>query len=346
MPQHLSEQCVAPIQGSETRRAPGLGRRAVLLGAAAAAVTTGEVAAQDFPSRPIRLIVPFPAGGPVDVMARLASEGLMARLGQRVIVENRSGASGNIAAEHVARGPADGYTLLSAGAAILAINPALFRRLPFDPAADFAWVGMIGSSPNIILVHPGVAPVSSIQELVALARARPGQVTYGSFGPGSLAHLTVEVLQLAANVRFEHVPYRGAAPMVTDLIAGHIGFGMSSPATAVPAVRDGRLRAIAVTSSRRMAELPDVPTLIEAGFPDLDLPGWHALVAPAATPAPILARLREAFASVVQSEPYVAGMRAIATEARVVTPTEAEELLARERRLWSAAVRASGATAE
>jgi tripartite-type tricarboxylate transporter receptor subunit TctC len=291
-------------------------------------------------------MVPFPAGGPVDIMARIAADGLTARLGQRVVVENRSGAAGNIAAEFVARGPADGYTLLSAGQAILAINPALYRRLTYDPTSDFAWVGMVGSSANVILAHPDVAPVANIAELVTLARARPGQITYGSFGPGSLAHLTVEVLALAAGVRFEHVPYRGAAPMFTDLLAGRIGFGMASPPTAVPAAREGKVRAIGVTTRNRMAVLPDVPTLVESGFPELELPGWHALVAPSATPAPILARLRTEFDAVLASPGYVSAMDAIQTDVRRLSPADADALLARERRLWAEAVRASGATAE
>jgi tripartite-type tricarboxylate transporter receptor subunit TctC len=322
-------------------------RRRTLLLAAAASLAAPRIAmAQDFPSRPMRIVVPFPAGGPVDIMARIAAEGLTARLGQRVVVENRSGAAGNIAAEFVARGAADGHTLLSAGQAILAINPALYARLPYDPVADFAWIGMIGSSANVILAHPDVAPVANIVELVALARARPGQVTYGSFGPGSLAHLTVEVLSLAAGVRFEHVPYRGAAPMMVDLLAGRIGFGMASPPTAVPAAREGKVRAIGVTTRTRMAVLPDVPTLVESGFPELELPGWHSLVAPAATPAPILARLRAEFDAVLASPAYVAAMDAIQTDVRRLSPAEADTLLGRERRLWAEAVRASGATAE
>lgn len=321
-------------------------RRTLLLAAAASLAVPRLAMAQDFPSRPVRIVVPFPAGGPVDIMARIAAEGLTARLGQRVVVENRSGAAGNIAAEFVARGAADGHTLLSAGQAILAINPALYARLPYDPVADFAWIGMIGSSANVILAHPDVAPVANIVELVALARARPGQVTYGSFGPGSLAHLTVEVLSLAAGVRFEHVPYRGAAPMMVDLLAGRIGFGMASPPTAVPAAREGRVRAIGVTTRNRMAVLPDVPTLVESGFPELELPGWHSLVAPAATPAPILARLRAEFDAVLASPSYVAAMDAIQTDVRRLSPAEADTLLGRERRLWTEAVRASGATAE
>ena len=205
---------------------------------------------------------------------------------------------------------------------------------------------MVGSSANVILAHPDVAPVTSIADLVALARARPGQITYGSFGPGSLAHLTVEVISLAAGVRFEDVPYRGAASMFTDLLAGRIGFGMASPPTAVPTAREGRVRAIGVTTRDRLAALPNVPTLVESGFPELELPGWHALVAPAATPAPILARLRAEFDAVLASHAYIAAMEAIHTDVRRLSPAEADALLGRERRLWAEAVRASGATVE
>lgn len=321
-------------------------RRALLAAAPALLAAPGILRAQvAWPDRPVRVIVPFGAGGPTDIVARLAVDHVSQALGQPVVVENRAGAGGNIAAEHVARSAPDGYTLLLAGQGILAINPVLTPRLSYDPARDFAFLGMLGITANVVLAHPEAARAASIPELIAAARSAPGQISYGSFGVGSLSHLSAEVLAAAAGVQFLHVPYQGAAPMMTDLTAGRVGFGFPGAPLAVPAARAGTLRALAVTTPRRIAPLPEVPTMVELGFPDLDAPSWFGLVAPSATPAPVLGRLRAEMDALAADAGYRAALAAQTSEPMPLTPDQAEALLARERRVWGEAVRRSGATA-
>src|SRR3954470_18628243 len=201
---------------------PGWSRRA-MLAAALTAPFAAPATAQPYPSRNPRLIVPFAAGGPADLLARIAAEQVSARLGQQIIVDSRPGAGGNLAGEMAARSEADGYTLLVAGQAILAINKALYKKLSYDPATDFAFVGMLGVIANVLLVNPQAVPVNSLAELIALAKKKPGEISYGSNGPGSLTHLTTAILAQQAGVDFLHVPYQGAAPLMTDLLAGRIG---------------------------------------------------------------------------------------------------------------------------
>jgi tripartite-type tricarboxylate transporter receptor subunit TctC len=318
--------------------------RRLLLAAAGTLAAPGLLRAQGFPQRPVRIVVPFAPGGPADTMARLAGRALEPRLGQPVVVENRAGAGGNIAAEHVARAAPDGHTLLLAGQGIVAVNKALNPRIPYDPERDFAFLGMFGITANVILAHPDAARATTIAGLIAAARAAPGEITYGSFGVGSLSHLSAEVLAAAAGVQFLHVPYQGAAPMMTDLTAGRVGFGFPGAPLAVPAARAGTLRALAVTTPRRIAALPDVPTMVELGFPDLDAPSWFGAVAPSATPAPVLARLRREMDALNADPAYIAALAAQTAEPLPLTQEQAEALLARERRVWGEAVRRSGAT--
>jgi tripartite-type tricarboxylate transporter receptor subunit TctC len=319
--------------------------RRLLLAAAGTLAAPGLLRAQDFPSRPVRIVVPFAPGGPADTMARLAARVLEPRLGQSIIVENRAGAGGNIAAEHVARAAPDGHTLLLAGQGILAINHVLSPRLTYDPVRDFAFLGMFGITANVILAHPDAARATDIAGLIAAARAAPGAITYGSFGVGSLSHLSAEVLAAAAGVQFLHVPYQGAAPMMTDLTAGRVGFGFPGAPLAVPAARAGTLRALAVTTPRRIAPLPEVPTMLELGFPQLDAPSWFGAVAPAATPSAVLVRLRAEMDALNADAGYRAALAAQTSEAMPLTAEQAEALLARERQVWGEAVRRSGATA-
>jgi tripartite-type tricarboxylate transporter receptor subunit TctC len=301
--------------------------------------------AQALASRPVRMVVPFAAGGPADTLTRATAAALAERLGDKVIVENKPGAGGNIAAAHVAGSPADGHTLLVAGQAILAINKALYATLPFDPEKDFAWIGMMGSFPNVLVANPEAAPVRTLTELIELARKRPGEISYGSNGIGSQSHLTVEVMARDAGVKFLHVPYQGAAPQRADLLSGRIAFSFIGASTTVPLIRSGQLRALAVSTGARVAALPDVPTLVESGFPTLETPTWFAAVAPAATPAPALAALRSAFAAAISTSAYAAEMARQSAVAINMSAKEAAGLLARERRVWSDAVRATGASA-
>ena len=298
-----------------------------------------------FPSRPVRLVVPFAAGGPADMMTRALANSLATQTGQQWIVENRPGAGGNIAASHVASSPADGYTLLVAGQAILAINKPLFGKLSYDPERDFAWIGMMGSQPNVLIANAEAVPASNMKEFLDLARAQPGRIAYGSNGVGSLAHLKTELMAHMAGVRFNHVPYQGAAPQRTDLLAGRIGFSQIGASAAIPLLQGDKIRALAVSTARRSPALPKVPTLIESGFPDLDVPVWFAAVAHSATPSPALASLRQAFASAASNAAYGAEMSKQGSTVEAVGVEAAEAMLARERRIWAEAVKITGASA-
>ena len=323
------------------RNNPTWPRRAVL-GAALGASFAARAAAETYPSRNPRLIVPFPAGGPTDVLARIAAERVSPSLGQQLIVENRSGAGGNLAGEMAARNDPDGYTLLVAGQAILAINKALYKKLSYDPATDFAFVGMLGVIANVLLVNPNAVPVGSLAELIALAKTKPGDISYGSNGPGSLTHLTTAIMAQQAGVEFLHVPYQGTSPLMTDLLAGRIGMTFTAASAALPLVQSGQLRALAVTTGQRSRFSPDIPTLVESGFPSLDAPTWFGVVVRTPTPAPILAKLRGEFNSVITSEGYSKALEKSSMEVLAVPPDASDQFLAKERKLWSDAVKVTG----
>lgn len=334
-------------QGRASRFAPT--RRALLGTGLATGLATGLGApafAQSFPTRPIRLVVSFPPGGSGDAVGRVAATGLAQSLGQSVIVDNRAGAGGNVAGEFAARAPADGYTLLVAGQALLAINRALYPRLTFDPAADFAFIGMIASYRNVLVANRAAVQADSVAGLVERGRREPGAITYGSNGVGSLSHLVAQVMASTAGAEFLHVPYRGAAPLMTDLLSGRLGFSFTGAPTALPLMGDARLQPLAVTGIGRLAQLPEVPTMVELGYPELDAPVWFGVVAPAATPAPVLARLREGFAAAAATPAWRASLETQSAEPGTLTPGDAPRFLERERETWARAVRASGATAE
>lgn len=319
--------------------------RRALLGAALVAPAL-RAAAQSYPARSPRAIVPFPAGGPTDVLTRIAAERVSERLGQRLVVENRGGAGGNIAGELAARAEADGYTLLVAGQAILAINKALYKRLGYDPAVDFTFVGMLGVIANVLLVNPGVVPANSLAELIALAKQRPGEISYASNGPGSLTHLTCAILAHQAGIELLHVPYQGAAPLMTDLLAGRIGMTLTAASAALPLAQSGKLRALAVTTGKRSRFSPELPTLVESGFPSLDAPTWFGAVVRSAVPAEVIARLRADFGAVIAAEDYAKALEKNFMEVMVVPPETSDQFLARERALWSDAVKLTGVTIE
>ena len=318
-----------------------LSRRA-FLGAALGAPFVRKAMAQTYPNRTPRVIVPFPAGGPADTLTRIATERLSTALGQPVIVENRGGAGGNIAADAAARAEADGYTMLVAGQAIVAINKALYKKLSYDPAADFIFIGMLGVSPNILLVNPVAVPVNSLAELVALAKGKPGEISYASNGPGSLTHLTSAILAKEAGIQLLHVPYQGAAPLMTDLIAGRIGMTFTAASTALPLVQSGQLRAIGVTTGQRSRFSPDIPTLVESGFPMLDAPTWFGVLVRTATPPPIIARLRAEVAALTSREDYAKALEKSFFEVMPLPPDAADAYLVKERKLWAEAVKVAG----
>jgi len=317
-----------------------LERRLALAAAAIACIAGGDAVAQS--ARPVRIIVPFGPGGFSDLLGRFMAEALPAPLGAPVVVENRPGAGGNIAAELVARSDPDGSTLLLAGQAITSINPFLYPRLAYDPVRDFAAVAFLAAAPNILLGGPGT-PGGTLAGLVAAAKAKPDEVAYGSVGVGSVTHLAAAMLESAAGIRMTHVPYRGAGPAQADLRAGRIAMMFENAGSALAAVRGSGVIALGVSSASRMSELPDVPAIAEL-FPGYEADGWYALLAPAATPAPVLARLSQAVSAITASPPY---QKFLAERgARAMQVREAGAFLAADQARWGDAVRRSGARAE
>jgi tripartite-type tricarboxylate transporter receptor subunit TctC len=319
-------------------------RRALLALLAAPAIAQAQ--ATWAPTRPLRLVVPFAPGGLTDILARACAEQLQARIGQPVVVENRAGAGGNLAAEAVARAAPDGHTLLVATQGIIAINKALFARLSYDPDADFTPVAMLAEQPNLLVVSPRALPeVENVAALIAKARATPGGLAYGSNGVGSFTHLSMELFRAAAGIELTHVPYRGSAPLLTDMVAGTIGFGFDGLATSAPQVRGGALRGIGVTSAARFRAMPAIPAIAET-LPGFDASPWYGVFAQAALPEPVLAGLEAAFRAVLESPAWAAVLAAREADAMPQGRAALVPLMARERARWTAAVRASGARAD
>ncbi len=254
------------------------------------AFTCAQVFAQSYPVKPIRLIVPYPPGGATDIFGRILGARLGELLGQQIVPEQRAGAAGVLGAEAAARAAPDGYTLVVGQASNLAINQHLMSKLPYDPVKDFAPITLIATSPNLLVVHPSL-PARSVNDLVALAKARPGSINYASAGNGSPGHLAAEYFKKLAKVDIVHIPYKGATPALTDVIAGQASLYFTSPIAAQPYVQSGRLRQLAVTSAQRFPPLPDVPTVAESGLRDYEIVSWWGLLAPAGVPREIIARV-------------------------------------------------------
>jgi tripartite-type tricarboxylate transporter receptor subunit TctC len=290
------------------------------------------------PARPLRFVVPFPAGGATDVVARVLAERLQDALGQPVVVENRTGAGGNIGVEAVVRSAPDGLTLLMGTTGTLTINPHLYPNLGFDPLRDLAPVGMAFATDHVLIVHPSV-PARTAAEFIALAKAQPGRLSYGSGGAGTSTHAVPELFRLVAGIEVQHVPYRGSAPALNDTVAGNVQFMLDQAASAIPMIQAGRVRALAVTGPRRHRLLPDVPTVAELGLAAAEATSWGAVMVPAGVPEPAQARLsaalREALAlPAVQERLAGAGADALAS-----SPGEAAATLRAETEKWGRVVR-------
>ena len=257
--------------------------------AVALAAMPALVAAQNYPDKPIRMVVPFGAGGPGDIVGRLMSKKLTESLGQSVVVDNRAGASTIIGTELAARSAPDGYTLLLISTTH-SVNPSLFKRLPYDPIKDFAPLTLVAATPFMLVVHPSV-PANSVAELVAYAKARPKQLNYASSGNGSSIHLTTELFASAAGIQLTHVPYKGSGPAFVDVMAGQVQLLFSSTVSSLPHVKSGKVRGLALTSLKRVAALPNVPTIAESGYPGFESSSWFGLLLPAKTPQPVINRL-------------------------------------------------------
>ncbi len=298
------------------------------------------------PTRPVRLVLPFAPGGLTDILARACAEQLQARIGQPVVVENRPGAGGNLAAEAVARAAPDGTTLLVATQGIIAINKAMFTRLSYDPDADFTAIAMLAQQPNLLVVSPRALPdVTDVAGLIAKARATPGGMPYGSNGVGSFTHLSMEIFRAAAGVEMTHVPYRGSAPLLTDMIAGTVPVAFDGLGTSAPQVRAGALRAIAVSGGQRFRALPDVPSIAET-LPGFDASPWYGVFAQSALPEAMQAGLEATFRAVLESPAWAAVLTQREADAMPQGRAALAQMMARERRVWGDAVRASGAKAD
>ncbi len=308
---------------------------------ATASYAVAQTYAPGFPNRPVRFIVPFPPGGGADVIGRVISQKLTDKWGQQVVIDNRAGAGGNIAAELAAAAPADGHTIYQFNIANT-IAPGLYKKLHYDPVKDFSAVTLLASSPFILVTHPSVK-AGNVQELVALAKSQPGKLSYASSGNGGPSHLAAEMLKTMAGIQLTHVPYKGIATVINDLLAGQVQITFTVPGSGMPHVKTGRLRALAVTTAKRSAVVPELPTIAESGVPGYDTSTWYGVVAPAGTPRPIVTRLHVDITQVLQL-PEVRE-RLMATGADLVgsTPEFLAEFIKREIAKWSRMVKFSDA---
>jgi len=310
----------------------------------AAIVFVCAAQAQGYPSRPVRVIVPFAPGGPNDIIVRLVAQKLAESMGQPFLVENRAGAGGNIGTDYVAKSAPDGYTLLSVGPGSLIINP-LIGKVPYDTQRDFAPVTIMARAPNALVVHPSL-PVRSAKELIELARAQPGAINYGSGGNGSTPHLAAALFAAMAGITLTHVPYKGTAPATADLIGGQVQIAFLGIPAVLPHVRSGKLRALAVTGLRRSPELPEIPTVDESAVPGYELSPWYGLLAPSGTPRAIVARLGAEATNIVRSSEMREKLTAQGAEAVGGTPEEYAAVIRAETATWSRVIDHAGLRSE
>jgi len=313
--------------------------------AAAVACTAIGGWAQSYPAKPIRIIVPFPAGCSADIMARVVGQKMTETWGQQVVIDNRSGAGGNIAAELAAKSVPDGYTLFLCTVGTHAINQTLYGKLPFDPMKDFSAVAYIAGVPNVVVVHPSI-PVSSVKELIAFIKARPGQINFGSPGTGSSVHMSGEMLKVLAGLDMTHIPYKGNPQAVTDLMAGQIELMITNMPSVIPYIQSGRLRALAVTTKSRSPALPDLPTMEEAGLPGYESSAWFGLVSPAAVPRYIVSKLNAEVVRIVELADVKRNLASQGADPVVMTPNEFDAFMKAETAKWAKVVKASGTRAD
>jgi tripartite-type tricarboxylate transporter receptor subunit TctC len=310
-----------------------------LLGALA--LLPGWALAQQYPSKPVRIVVPFPPGGPADIFGRGLAQGMSGELGQPVVVENVSGVGGVLGVDRVAKAAPDGYLLALNSASTLSIAPFSLARMPYDANQDFALITVVVRVPEVLAVHPSV-PANSFGEFLAYVKQNPGKVNFGSAGSGSITHLAGELLKSEAKLDMVHVPYKGAAPAVADLLGGQVQMGIFDVPILLGHIRNGRLKALAITSAQRTATLPEVPTTGELGYPNVTSDNWYGLVAPAGTPGEVLKRIHAAASAALRAPALVAQYAKVSGLASPGTPREYAQFLAAEQAKWSKVVTAIG----
>jgi len=313
-----------------------VGLLATLASAPVAAQTTAS-----YPSKPIKLIVPFPPGGSTDILARTLGQKLNEAWGQPVIIDNRGGAGGSIGADLAAKSPADGYTLMMGHIGTLAVNISLYSKLPYDPVKDFTPVSMVAVVPNVLVVNPS-QPYKTVPELIAYAKAHPGKLDYSSGGNGSAAQLALEYFKLQSKTFIVHVPYKGTAPSVVDVIGGQVAMTMTGAPAVMPHVKSGRLRALAVSSAKRLDALPDIPTIAEAGIPGFEATQWYGVVAPAGTPPAVVQKLNVEINKIMQSKEMRERLNAEGAIASPGTPEQFGTYIKAEIVRWAAVIKAAG----
>jgi tripartite-type tricarboxylate transporter receptor subunit TctC len=317
-------------------------RHAMVVCATALALGCSDHAlAQGYPSKSMRLVVGFPAGGPADIFGRAIAQKLTEVIGQQVVVDNRAGAGGIVATDNVAKAPADGYSVYLASSAVLAFYANLYDKLPYDINRDFAPVTLAVTVPEILVVHPAL-PVKTAKEFVGLAKSRPGQLSYGSTGNGNMPNLAMESFKIAAGVNILHVPYKGAAPAVIDLLGGHVQATILDVPVVLPHIQGGKMRALAIATKKRAATLPDVPTMIEVGYPSVNADNWYGIVVAAATPRDIVAKLHAALVTVLQSADTKQRLAGQGANAVATTPEELATFMREETAKWGKVIKTSG----
>ncbi|HRM82462.1 MAG TPA: tripartite tricarboxylate transporter substrate binding protein [Acidovorax temperans] len=324
--------------------------RRFALGSIASAVVLGagllggtSALAQAYPTKPVTIIVPFAAGGTTDILARIIGQALTAELGQSVVVDNRAGAGGNIGGQAAAKAAPDGHTLFMGTVGTHAINASLYKKMPFDPVKDFAPLTRVANVPNLLVANPA-QPYKSVKDLIAYAKANPGKVNFGSSGNGSSIHLSGELFKSLAKVDMQHVPYKGSAPAVTDLLGNQIGIMFDNMPSAIQHVRSGKLAPLAVTTAKRSPELPNVPTIAEAGVPGYEATSWFGMFAPAGTPAPVLAKLNAAIVKVLAQPDVKKKINEQGAEVYSETPEQFAAFIQAESVKWGKVVKESGAS--
>lgn len=328
---------VAQLSGSLRRALLG----GLVVGALSVVTTSFAQTAATFPNQSIRMIVPYPPGGPTDITARVVAAEMMKTLGQNVVIDNRPGASGMIGSEMVTKSAPDGYTLL-ANASIHVINPSVYPDMRFDAIKDFTPITQLAQVP-LVLVVPANSPIKSVKDLVEFAKANPGKVNFGSAGSASAQHLAGESFKIAAGIQMQHIPYKGSAPALTDLAGGQLQLMFDSMPSATPMINSGKLRAIAVTTSTRAKARPDLPTIAESGFPGFDISTWYAYWAPKGTPSDIVEKLSAAAAQALKNPEVIAKYEAMGAEPVGSTPAQFATYVESEAKKWNDIVKKSGA---